>query len=29
MDICENDIGKMDIFMSILNGRLDCAMEVF
>lgn len=30
MDICcKNDIEKMGIFMSILNGRLDCAVEVF
>ena len=28
MDICKNDIEKMDISMSILNGRLDYAVEV-
>lgn len=28
MDICKNDIEKMDIFMSILNGRLDYAEKV-
>lgn len=27
MDICKNDMEKMDIFMSILNGRLDYAVR--
>ena len=27
MDICKNDIEKIGIQMSILNGRLDCAIR--
>ena len=28
MKKCKNSTEKMDIFMSILNGRLDCAKKV-